>query len=346
MYCTNCGKELPSSDARFCMECGTAVETEPICSKCGSVLPYFVKYCPKCGEKTKGLVFDRLIFYNSKFDTLKLLNIYTQDIYLNKGCCQHVFLENIKGLTSINIHCELKSLIIKGCNDLDRLFFYYKLTSLKLYKCSVTLLSCPRVELTSLDLSGSIFKTLACEHNQLTSLNLSRCSVLEKLECYCNQLTSLDFSNNIALQIIDCAYNKLTALDVNKNTALTSLDCGNNQLTSLDVSKNTALTVLKCWVNKLTTLDVSNNTVLTELYCNGNQLTSLDVSNNTALRILMCSKNQLTILDLRNNADLIWLRCGKNPLRKIILYKYHKIEKHFIYAIKEEYGDIIEYIDK
>ena len=95
MYCTNCGKELPSTDARFCMECGTAVETEPICSKCGSVLPYFVKYCPKCGEKTKGLVFDNLVFWNAKFDKLKLLNIYAPYIYMESACCQHVILQNI-----------------------------------------------------------------------------------------------------------------------------------------------------------------------------------------------------------------------------------------------------------
>ena len=299
MYCTNCGKELPSTDARVCLECGTAVET-------GFYLTYIPEYCPKCGEKTKGLVFDCLALYNPKFDKLKLLNIYTKHICIEKGCCQHIILQNIKGpasLYSIDIRCELKSLIIKDC-DIEWLHCFYKLASLDLSGCSaLKKLKCNKVELTSLDLSGSILEELECGQNHLTSLDLSRCSILKKLECDYNHLTSLDFSNNITLQIINCAYNKLA------------------------------------------TLDVSNNMALTELYCDGNQLTSLDVSNNTALRILMCSENQLTILDLRNNADLIWLNCRENPLRKIILYKYHKIEKHFIYAIKEKYGDIIEYVE-
>ena len=120
MYCTNCGKELPSTDARFCIECGTAVETEPICSKCGCVLPYFVRYCPKCGEKTKGLVFDKLVFLNTKFDKLKLFNIYTQHIDIEKTCCQHIILQNIHN-AELN-RSKYVFIIVKSMNKNNLIF--------------------------------------------------------------------------------------------------------------------------------------------------------------------------------------------------------------------------------
>lgn len=330
MYCTNCGKELPSTDARFCMECGTAVETEPICSKCGSVLPYFVKYCPKCGEKTKGLVFDKLVFWNAKFDKLKLLNIYAPYIYMESACCQHVILQNIRGLDSVDIKHELKSLIIKDCNDLKKLYVTNKLTSLELSGCSVTKLS--------------------CSHRiGLTSLKLSRCSALEEFTCPVNQLTSLDFSSCNALCYIECCLNKLTSLDVSKNTMLIELSCYKNKLTSLDVSNNTALTKLSCHGNKLTSLDVNNNIMLTRLVCSDNQLTVLNIVG-CKLNVLNCKNNQLTILDLRGNyqtpdAGQCILDCSNNPLEKIVLSRHNYIPDFIIEELISEYGDIITYVD-
>lgn len=209
-------------------------------------------------------------------------------------------------------------------------------------------------------------------------------TALTSLECSDNQLISLDLSNNTALTYLNCSDNQLTTLDVSKNTALTYLSCYSNQLTTLDVSKNTALTYLGCSDNQLTSLDVSGCIALEDLKCRNNQLTSLDVSKHTALTSLNCDGNQLTSLDVSNNTELIWLSCYSNdittidvsmcrgleyfnpvsysmsgtlpreiypdyetklPLESLKIYKYHIISDNDISAIKQTYGDILEYVE-
>ena len=68
-YCMNCGKQLPD-DAKFCVSCGTPVQTEtpPLpqknvekagalhkCPNCGEVLDSMVAICPACGYEIRGV---------------------------------------------------------------------------------------------------------------------------------------------------------------------------------------------------------------------------------------------------------------------------------------------------
>ena len=52
MMCKNCGNELVEG-AKFCMECGTKVETELVCAECGMKLPLNAKFCMECGTKVE-----------------------------------------------------------------------------------------------------------------------------------------------------------------------------------------------------------------------------------------------------------------------------------------------------
>ena len=70
-YCMNCGKQLPD-DAKFCVSCGTPVQTETPppppqpqknvekagtlhkCPNCGEVLDSFTAICPACGYEVRG----------------------------------------------------------------------------------------------------------------------------------------------------------------------------------------------------------------------------------------------------------------------------------------------------
>lgn len=178
MYCTNCGKELPSTDARFCMECGSSVETEPICSNCGTILPYFVKYCPKCGEKTQGLVFDTLDLKGSRFHKLTLKNISISKLDVSHGELDVLNLDNIQGLK------------ILDCS-------HNKLTSLNLsYNNSLVIIQCNDNRLTSLNISDNkSLRELYCYHNKLSVLNLENCTSLYKIFCSKNNITFLDISS-------------------------------------------------------------------------------------------------------------------------------------------------------
>ena len=50
MQCPRCQFENSSTDAKFCVECGTRMNA--ICSKCETGLPAGAKFCPECGEPT------------------------------------------------------------------------------------------------------------------------------------------------------------------------------------------------------------------------------------------------------------------------------------------------------
>jgi len=47
--CPSCGKVNPSN-AKFCLECGTRL-VSPTCPKCGAQLPEGTKFCPNCGAQ-------------------------------------------------------------------------------------------------------------------------------------------------------------------------------------------------------------------------------------------------------------------------------------------------------
>lgn len=48
--CVKCGHDLPLT-AKFCSECGTAVETDKYCPECGSKVTASAKFCGNCGKK-------------------------------------------------------------------------------------------------------------------------------------------------------------------------------------------------------------------------------------------------------------------------------------------------------
>lgn len=181
--------------------------------------------------------------------------------------------------------------------------------------------------------------------NILSMQEIKYFTSLEQLFCDKNRLASLDLNNNTALLFLTCYGNKLKELDISGCKALKGLQCDQNLLTTLDISDNTRLTWVNCSFNRLTTLDLSKNTDLEELDCSENLLTTLDLSKNTHLEEVDCSYNRLTILDLSKNINLSGLVCSENPLKKIILNKKNKIESICIFAILNEYGDIIEYVE-
>ncbi|MGO4256379.1 adenylate/guanylate cyclase domain-containing protein [Marmoricola sp. RAF53] len=47
--CPACGTPDQSDGAKFCLECGNALEADPTCSGCGAELPPTGKFCPGCG---------------------------------------------------------------------------------------------------------------------------------------------------------------------------------------------------------------------------------------------------------------------------------------------------------
>jgi hypothetical protein len=48
--CPNCGAHL-ATNAKFCPECGTKLQTDDTCRSCGAKLLPGVKFCPECGAK-------------------------------------------------------------------------------------------------------------------------------------------------------------------------------------------------------------------------------------------------------------------------------------------------------
>ena len=303
MYCANCGKELPSTDARVCLECGTAVETEPICSKCGSVLPYFVKYCPKCGEKTKGLVFDILDLHDN-LERLDLKNLYIKELDVCKSRLRELRLHNIRGLIEINCNNGyLRILDIQECATLERLECRCVGPVQNSFD-SINVAGCPAL------------KVLDCSSNfYLKSLNIIKCPELRILNYSgTHSLKQVDVTECQALEELYCGFNKLTFLDVSKNHLLTVLDCSHNELTTLDASNNKMLKILNCSRNKLEVLDVSNNTMLEKLGCRANHFRSLNVTHNKNLKILICDSGYIASLDIGNNHSIKKLNCQANSL--------------------------------
>lgn len=48
--CSNCGKQVPS-DAKFCSNCGTPMQTTKFCTNCGNKVETTAKFCPNCGKQ-------------------------------------------------------------------------------------------------------------------------------------------------------------------------------------------------------------------------------------------------------------------------------------------------------
>lgn len=48
--CTSCNEQIPAG-AKFCLHCGTQVETAIFCSSCGNKLPAGAKFCSNCGSQ-------------------------------------------------------------------------------------------------------------------------------------------------------------------------------------------------------------------------------------------------------------------------------------------------------
>ena len=49
--CTSCEAQIPAG-SKFCLQCGTKVETAQFCSNCGQKLPAGAKFCSNCGTQT------------------------------------------------------------------------------------------------------------------------------------------------------------------------------------------------------------------------------------------------------------------------------------------------------
>lgn len=50
LFCTRCSTPLVPG-AKFCTQCGTAIELKTNCTSCGSLLPANALFCPQCGYK-------------------------------------------------------------------------------------------------------------------------------------------------------------------------------------------------------------------------------------------------------------------------------------------------------
>ncbi len=50
VLCPKCGRQTVQG-ARFCHECGAAMNMNQNCASCGSKLPGNAPYCPQCGYK-------------------------------------------------------------------------------------------------------------------------------------------------------------------------------------------------------------------------------------------------------------------------------------------------------
>jgi membrane protease subunit (stomatin/prohibitin family) len=50
--CSKCGTENPTT-AKFCVNCGNAMQTTVKCPKCGTEVAAGTKFCPNCGAKIK-----------------------------------------------------------------------------------------------------------------------------------------------------------------------------------------------------------------------------------------------------------------------------------------------------
>jgi hypothetical protein len=48
--CPKCGASL-TPNAKFCPECGTAIQASKFCTQCGTKLEGALKFCPECGAK-------------------------------------------------------------------------------------------------------------------------------------------------------------------------------------------------------------------------------------------------------------------------------------------------------
>lgn len=49
--CPSCGKPLASVDAKFCAECGAAINPDKHCTQCGAKMKADAKFCGACGAK-------------------------------------------------------------------------------------------------------------------------------------------------------------------------------------------------------------------------------------------------------------------------------------------------------
>lgn len=52
MICTNCGKEIREGD-KFCIECGSKIETLLFCTNCGEKIKKDGEFCTNCGMKVR-----------------------------------------------------------------------------------------------------------------------------------------------------------------------------------------------------------------------------------------------------------------------------------------------------
>lgn len=50
ILCRHCQAHIPAG-SKFCLQCGSKVETAASCTSCGQALPADAKFCPSCGAK-------------------------------------------------------------------------------------------------------------------------------------------------------------------------------------------------------------------------------------------------------------------------------------------------------
>lgn len=52
LQCPYCDCQIDDPNARFCVQCGTALPQNKNCSKCGTPISLSYRFCPKCGQSS------------------------------------------------------------------------------------------------------------------------------------------------------------------------------------------------------------------------------------------------------------------------------------------------------
>ena len=201
-------------------------------------------------------------FYIHDLPSLTSLNqSFSGDFwYLNPTGSSAVILENLPGITTLNVvNSRINSLTIRNV-PLQRL-------------------NCNSNAMESLNLDCEDLFDLTCTSNLLTTAQLDT-PRLSSLDISNNQLGTLDLSGLPNLQNLNVSSNVLTALDFSPVPLLSVFKANNNQLKNIDLSNLPLLQSVNLRHNLLEILRIKNGMRTIPMY--------FDVYQNPTMRLLCC----------------------------------------------------------